>query len=532
MTELPYQGEVSTLHNPTRDEFLQRVARADVPFKVTGAIDHWMLVRTLGMLANPIDQLDYLSCLLKKSVRFTVLPPEKKGAFRLGDDLKPTFSFRSKKAPFSVFADEVKACLFDPNRGTLYLQSQPIESFAAQLGALDLFEGFEPLSAPRFWIGSGRQKLGLHNDGFNNIIAVFAGRKRVVLAPPEELPNLYPAPFDRRMGNVFSSLVDVYSPNFEKFSRFRSAAKSIRIAVLEPGEFLYMPPLWWHAVESDTFNVGINCWFFDDGPRMRISRHCYFPALNLLDVLSKATENERKNLRDSFSRAFDTGVWPETKVDTPARKVISTAKKLKDSIDGSGLTQEQKNLWRRWVRVFCDWYIFCVNENPYPTLEAGEHQRMVQRMSRPMAIAQRSGNAVAFSMFRHYRTLKRMLNAAGHHQIVPSNSKHHFRVETQKAVAVHLNGQGVTAVLADGSIGGLFIRGMEPPPVGSQVTVCMQNAGHEDVTVQAVVVWQRQSEGYGAKFSDQNDRVSQFVQALQTASARADIENSEPTPKR
>jgi hypothetical protein len=521
MIELPYQGElVSTLHNPTRDEFLQRVARADMPFKVTGAIDHWMLVRTLGMLANPIDQLDYLSCLLKKSVYFTVLPPEKKGAFRLGDDLKPTFSFGSKKAPFSVFADEVKAYLFDPNRGTLYLLSQPIESFAAQLGALDLFEGFEPLTAPRFWIGSGRQKLGMHNDPFSNIIAVFAGRKRLILAPPEELPNLYPAPFDRRLGNALSSLVDVYSPDFEKFSRFRSTAKSIRIAVLEPGEFLYMPPLWWHAVESDTFNVGINCWFFDDGPRMRLSNRCYFPGLNLLDDLSTATENERKNLRDSFSRAFDTdGVWPETKDGTPARKVISTAKNLKESIDGSGLTQEQKNLWRGWVRVFCDWYIFCVNDNPYPTLGAGEHQRMVQRMSRPMAIVKRWGEAAAFPMFQHYRTLKRILNAADHHQIVPAKSKDHSRVETGKPFAVHLNGQEVTAVLADDSIGGLFIRGMEPPPVGSLVTVCMQNPGHEDVTVQAIVVWQRQGEGYGAKFSDKSNRVSQFVQALQAASA-------------
>ena len=420
MTGLPYQGEsVSTLYNPTRDEFLQRVARADMPFKVTGSINHWMLVRTLGMLANPIDQLDYLSCLLQKSVRFAVLPPEKKGAFRLGDDLKPTFSF--KKAPFSGFADEVKARLFDPDRGTLYLGSQPIESFAAQLGALDLFEGFEPLSAPRFWIGSGRQKLGLHNDPVRNVIAVFAGRKRVILAPPEELPNLYPAPFDRRLAGVFCSLVDVYSPDFEKFPRFRSAAKSIRIAVLEPGEFLYIPPLWWHAVESDTFNVGINCWFFDDGPRMRIGRRCYFPGLNLLDVLSKSSENERKNLRDSFSRAFDTGgVWPETKHGTPARKVINTAKNLKKSIDGSGLTQEQKDLWRGWVRVFCDWYIFCVNDNPYPTLGSGEHQRMVRRLSRPMAIAQRAGQAAAFSMFQHYRALKRMLNAAGDHQIVPS----------------------------------------------------------------------------------------------------------------
>lgn len=520
MIELPYQGElVPTVHNPTRDEFLHLVARADMPFKVTGAINHWMLVRTLGMLANPIDQLDYLSCLLKKSVAFSILPPEQKGAFRLGDDLKPTFSFRSKKAPFSAFADEVKAYLFDPGRGTLYLQSQPIDAFAAQLGALDLFEGFEPLTAPRFWIGSGRQKIGLHNDPYNNIIALFSGRKRLILAPPEELPNLYPAPFDRRLGGVFSSLVDVYAPDFEKCPRFRNTVKNIRIAVLEPGEFLYLPPLWWHAVESDTFNVGINCWFFADGPKMQISADCYFPGLDLLDALSKATEAERKNLRDSFSRTFDTNsLSPETKEGTVARKVVNTAKNLKEAIDSSGLTPEQKDLWRGWVRVFCDWYVFCVNGNPYPTLGADEHQRMIQRMNRPMAVAQRAGMAAIVSMFRRYRAIRKLLNATGEHQIVPLENRGHLRVELGKPITVRLDGKEATAVLADSSIGGLFIRGIEPPPVGTSVTVCMQNPGHEDVTVQAVVAWQRKGMGYGATFADQSDRVSQFVQVLQRAS--------------
>ena len=47
----------------------------------------------------------------------------------------------------------------------------------------------------------------------------------------------------------------------------------------------------------------------------------------------------------------------------------------------------------------------------------------------------------------------------------------------------------------------------------------VRGTGIEAVAVQAVVVWQRQGEGYGAKFSDRNDCVSHFVQALQTASA-------------
>lgn len=74
-------------------------------------------------------------------------------------------------------------------------------------------------------------------------------------------------------------------------------------------------------------------------------------------------------------------------------------------------------------------------------------------------------------------------------------------------------------MLADDSIGGLFIRGSELPPIGTQVTLCMQDPGHQEAQVQASVVWQRPGAGYGAKFTDQPDRISRFVQTLQRASA-------------
>lgn len=432
MIELPYQGtEVSTVDNPTRDEFRELVARADIPFKVTGAVNHWRLVETLGKLANPIEQLDYLSSLHKKRVHFSVVPPEQKGTLGLREDFKHTFS--RKTAPFPVFADTVKASLSDPSTGTVYLQSRPIAPFGAELGALDLFAGLEPLSPPRFWIGSGRQKVALHNDPHRNVIAVVAGRKRVILAPPEELPNLYPAPFDHQLGGVTCSQVDVYAPDFEKYPRFRDAAKKIRIAVLEPGEFLYMPPLWWHAVESDTFNVGINCWFFDDGSNMEVARICYFPGRRLLDGLDKITEDERRSLRNLFFQTLEQDrAAPAATGSTLARKVVNTARSTRASIEGTGLTDEQQKLWRGWVQAFCDWYVFRVNGNPYPTLAADEHQRMLRRLKQPKNVALQA-NMRAVVMLCRFRALLRQFKAAGDDGIVPWEDRRDQRLESGKS---------------------------------------------------------------------------------------------------
>ena len=36
-----------------------------------------------------------------------------------------------------------------------------------------------------------------------------------------------------------------------------------QVALVEPGDTLYIPPLWWHHVESYGFNVMVNTWYDD-----------------------------------------------------------------------------------------------------------------------------------------------------------------------------------------------------------------------------------------------------------------------------
>jgi hypothetical protein len=58
------------------------------------------------------------------------------------------------------------------------------------------------------------------------------------------------------------SLVRLHAPDFVRFPRFRAALDAAFTAELAPGDAIYIPPLWWHHVESlEPFNVLINYWW-------------------------------------------------------------------------------------------------------------------------------------------------------------------------------------------------------------------------------------------------------------------------------
>lgn len=385
MLKLPYDNvPVKVAHCPTKNEFLKLVQAAEEPFKVTGSIDHWFLFKILSQLKDPIDKCDYLESLAtNEQVYFTVLSPEQKGIFGLNEKLEQNFSFKSQKALFPEFIRQVKGYLKNPNAGTLYLQSTPIKDLNKKLGCLDLFEGFFPLTQPRFWIGTGNQFIALHNDPLRNIIALFSGRKRVVMFPPEELPNIYPAPFDKRVGGVIASLVDAYNPDLKKFPLFIHALEKVKVAILNPGEFLYMPPLWWHAVEGEGFNVGLNCWFYDDGKANKL-KDLYLPAESLMLGINSdfISDIKRKQLYKNFMQVIETDVETSKLTDKLELHVVKEAKKIKFILNKSTLSNNQKNLWTQWIRVFVFQYVFCLQSNPFPTLHPSEFSNMVKRLQK------------------------------------------------------------------------------------------------------------------------------------------------------
>ena len=384
MLNLPYQAEpVDTVDSPTQLQFRALVDAAAAPFIVDGLMSRWELSAALAKLPDPLEKCDYLGRTAAQSVNYTVLPPEQRGTLGLNDKQEPNFSFESAVATFPEFMNEVKTYIATPAKGNLYLQSTPIEEFNPKLGKLDLFEGFTPLTQPRFWIGTGAQFVSLHNDPFRNIVAVFAGRKRVILFPPEALPYLYMAPFDRRIGTVLASMVDVFHPDFEKFPLLEKALQMARVAIVNPGEFLYMPPFWYHAVEGEGFNVGLNCWFFEDNKTDLLAQNLYVPATSLLADLHRdgVDDVRRAQLHTCFMQAIRTAPSGAETSDQLERKVTQEAARIRTLLESAPVTGPQRTVWAEWVQMFASHFIFRVHGNPYPTLGEQEFARMLARVA-------------------------------------------------------------------------------------------------------------------------------------------------------
>jgi len=52
------------------------------------------------------------------------------------------------------------------------------------------------------------------------------------------------------------------APDFERYPRYREALAAARVAEMEAGDALYIPPLWFHQVEAlEKVNLLVNYWW-------------------------------------------------------------------------------------------------------------------------------------------------------------------------------------------------------------------------------------------------------------------------------
>ncbi|KIP04791.1 hypothetical protein PHLGIDRAFT_180363 [Phlebiopsis gigantea 11061_1 CR5-6] len=129
------------------------------------------------------------------------------------------------------------------------------------------------------WLGPGGTVSPAHTDPFFNIYAQVVGRKTVWLAPPETSPYMYayssasddtsqphhPAANNTNPALSNTSRVDVFVRLEEidtQFPHFREhVVPHAMCATLEPGDLLFFPPGWWHAMRSEETSFSVSMWF-------------------------------------------------------------------------------------------------------------------------------------------------------------------------------------------------------------------------------------------------------------------------------
>jgi hypothetical protein len=168
-----------------------------------------------------------------------------------------------RREPLARLLSEIEAHLHEERPPTYYAASIVVDACMPGLRAENRLgfaaHGFDP--PPSIWIGN-RTTATCHYDAPNNIACCAVGRRRFTLFPPEQIVNLYPGPLEPTPGGQAISLVDFRNPDFEAHPRFREALAAGRSAVLEPGDAIFIPSMWWHHVEAlSPFNTLVNYWW-------------------------------------------------------------------------------------------------------------------------------------------------------------------------------------------------------------------------------------------------------------------------------
>lgn len=170
-------------------------------------------------------------------------------------------NFRQTREPLERVLTRLQSAADDPDAPPIYVGSRELDIYLPGLGKANSLLTGDREASVRIWIGN-RTAVAAHYDALENIACVCAGRRRFTLFPPEQLANLYIGPIDFTPAGQSISLVDLNDPDFERFPRFAEALGHAQTAVLEPGDAVFIPSLWWHAVEGlESFNILINHWW-------------------------------------------------------------------------------------------------------------------------------------------------------------------------------------------------------------------------------------------------------------------------------
>ena len=244
------------------DEQIRREVLADKqPAILRGLVRDWRAVREF--LESPASLLSYLKSLDSGAVVDALMTaPEAEGQIAYNAAMDG-FNFLRNRLPLSEIAAQVLRYAQFPRSPAVAAQSALIRDCLPGFARENTLGLFGAAILPRIWLGN-RITTPTHVDEWNNVACAVAGRRRFTLFPPEQIANLYIGPLDFAPTGAAMSMVNLRNPDFARYPRFKDALAAAQVAELGPGDALFIPPLWWHHVESlEPFNVLVNYWWHD-----------------------------------------------------------------------------------------------------------------------------------------------------------------------------------------------------------------------------------------------------------------------------
>jgi hypothetical protein len=289
------------IHGITRERFESEVLQGYEPVVLRGAVKDWPLV-SQG-LAGLEPCLQYLMGFDKgEAVDALLAKPEPTRAFSYKPGLEG-FNFMHDKRPYAALFEQLWRYSHFPDPPALAAQSALVSSALPGLEKANVLPLLGADAAPRIWIGN-RATVPAHFDDSHNIACVAAGRRRFTLLPPQCAPLLYLGPPDYAPTPAPMSVVpNLHQADLQRFPLVTEALQHAVVAELEPGDAIYMPPLWFHQVEAlaPHLNILMNYWWRPEAaPQRKDDLHVAAMRLAML-AFRHLPDGEREGWRALFS---------------------------------------------------------------------------------------------------------------------------------------------------------------------------------------------------------------------------------------
>ncbi|MDJ0710704.1 MAG: cupin-like domain-containing protein [Woeseiaceae bacterium] len=288
--------KIEEWQNVDRAVFENEILVANQPAVLRGLLRDWPAVlagrQSQASIVEYFKRLDFGG-----TVNAMVGPPKIEGRFFYSDDFQG-FNFASETVSIGTALDTLLSLADKPQPPAIALQAMHVPDVMPSFLEDNTMPLLDSDIAPRIWI-SNRSIIAPHFDNNYNIACVVSGSRRFTVFPPEQVGNLYIGPLLKTPGGAPISCVDLREPDLERFPKFRIALDAAEETVLEPGDAIYIPFLWWHGVESlEPLNVLANYWW-NDAPSAP-----HKPFLSLVHTMA-LTSGLPADQRDAWRAFFD-----------------------------------------------------------------------------------------------------------------------------------------------------------------------------------------------------------------------------------
>ena len=271
----------------------ESIYQANTPVVLRGLVSNWPIVKQAKQSnQNVVDYLKHYYN--KKPVNAFMAAPEAEARIFYNETVDG-FNFVQANVHLDEVLDKLVEISSLDNQPTYYVGSLEVNQHLPGFSDKNELHILNNNVRTGIWIGN-KSRIAPHYDFPDNIACCVAGQRRFTLFPPEQQKNLYVGPLDFTPAGQAISMVDINSPDLTRYPRFELAMKAAKTTVLDAGDAIYIPSMWWHSVESlSSLNGLVNYWYRDTpsylGDPSTALLHAIMSIKQLPDRQRKAWQN-------------------------------------------------------------------------------------------------------------------------------------------------------------------------------------------------------------------------------------------------